>query len=168
MDDENPEIKDPKDIDPSRQLERLLEEVVDLLQFTVENADKPIKPGRLPRDIFAKIEKLESQVQTFCDLNDSLIAKFNKDTSFYIDPNPSTEEKMENLTKQEQRVIERTKMLTKLIEEKKEFLRSWEEQFKDKGESPVEPPKIEDTKNPIISRKKQFKRVGGNKNWKPL
>jgi hypothetical protein len=100
---------DPNNTNDTEAFERIFEQFADLLEFTVQNMDKPI-PDNLPKNLEEKLVALEKDVNAFCELNNQLIERSKilghgtSDTS--------------HLTKRERRVIERSERLIKEAEEK--------------------------------------------------
>jgi len=101
-----PNTPNPND---SEAFERIFEQFADLLEFTVQNMDRPI-PENLPKDLESKLLALESDVKAFCDLNEQLVERCK--ILGYGTPDTS------HLTRREKRCIERSEKLIKEAEEK--------------------------------------------------
>lgn len=93
---------------------RLFEEMADILQNALENADMPFTGKELPKDLEAKLAALERDVDAFCELNASLIEESKIRGETTID--------LEHLTRQEKRILERTNKLIVEAEEKQKEL----------------------------------------------
>lgn len=92
---------------------RLFEEMADMLQTALELAEAKFD-NDLPKELEDMLAKLENDVEVFCQLNATLIeeAKMRGE-------NAAT---LEHLSKQEKRILERTKKLVADAEKKhKEF-----------------------------------------------
>jgi hypothetical protein len=126
----------------------IFEEMSDILQYALENADKNIKIP-LPKSLEDQMLKLENDVEEFCRMNDELIAKEKKPE---IDP-------YLNMSQREKEVYDRSKVLVKRAEEKiaiiKDFLRTVASKGLEIENSPEE-------------KKKHYKRFGLREKWKKM
>lgn len=130
------------------EFEKIFEALTDILQYTVENMDQPMM-GAIPDDLELRLSNLEKDIHLFCAANKILNEQNPKASS------------IDHLTKSERRSLERSQKL----------LREGEEKLAEanKKEGQVSAEKI--PKKKISSKeahKKQYRRMGGNKNWKPL
>lgn len=89
--------------------ELIFEQFADLLEFAVENMDKPL-PANLPKNLEEKLSALEKDVNDFCELNEQLVERSKllgygtSDTS--------------HLTKRERHCVDRSKNLIKTVEDR--------------------------------------------------
>jgi hypothetical protein len=133
------------------EFEQIFEKLTDLLQFTVEHINQPIT-GEVPKDIEAQLERLERDVTLFCSENKAL-----------LDAAKASDTK-DHLTKAERRSLERSKKLLEKGQQELEVRRQAEAAGRTASTAPA--PKSDVAAK--ISRKKQFRNLGGNRDWKPL
>lgn len=154
-------------MDQSNPFEDLFHQINDLLQIIADKADKPLK-GPIPKDIEAKLSKLERQVEDFRRAGKAYIAQLGvteEDMKAYI------EKVGENAARGSKRIYERTEKLKEQIEQKKAFIEK-QPKSETKVEAPVEDISISEKKHlekkSPTTRKNLFKRIGGNTKWRPL
>lgn len=144
--------------------EDIIHEINDLLQIIADNADKPLK-REIPPDIEAKLAKLEKDVEAFNLISKGYIAQLgitDDDLKAYI-LKAGAAPKKQRLTK----TLERTEQLKVEIEKKKEILETLPKEEIRQPEISISQNKELDKKSPT-TRKGLFKRVGGNKKWRPI
>ena len=90
-------------------------EMVDLLQFALDNASKEGKP--LSKELEAQLSKLEADVEDFCRLNKALSAKAKENSA-----KNATSDPLDILTHRERNIYERSQKLLDEAEERIKFL----------------------------------------------
>ncbi len=144
------EPEEPKEaqLKSSAEFLHVFEEMSDLLQYALENAEGNIKVP-LPKNLEEQMVKLEHDVEEFCRMNEAIMS-VDKD---------SKDETILNMPKREKEVFDRSKKLVSKAEEKiaviKEFLRTAATKGLDVESSPEK-------------RKEQFKRFGLREKWKKM
>lgn len=123
--------------------EKLFEEMNDLLQFTLENIDRP--PQRIPKDIEKRLAELEQSVDEFCESNEKFIQRSIEAGHGRTNTN--------HLTPSERQQLARSQGLTAQANAKIEDL------SKNRSD---EPKAIENE----TDRRKHFKRITRNQSWK--
>lgn len=88
-----------------KEFERLFEELMDLLQMTLEGLEN--QPDQIPSNFVEKVNQLEREVISFQNLGAELKAELEK-----------SEKSSRPLTLKEQAIIERSKILVKETQEK--------------------------------------------------
>jgi hypothetical protein len=143
----------------------LLGKFLDLLEFTLENAEKPLKQP-ISKETAAQLSSLEEKVEMFCKDNEKMISEINAS----IDKNllerfgaEETEEvKMQPIT-------ERAEKLKKIALEKRKMIAKIRGQPLPQDESEIAVPNEPQQREKIgKARKSLFNRVGGKKNWRPM
>lgn len=145
--------------------DELFKQINDLLKTIADSADKPLKE-KPPMDIEARIGKLERLVEEFKQNSRRYIAQLGiteEDKAAYF-----AKAANQRQLSQTNEILKETELLQAEIEKKKKFI---EENSKQEVRAVSEDislsEKLLDKKNPN-TRKNLFKRVGGNKNWRPL
>jgi len=140
-------------------IEDLLHQINDLLQIVADKSDKPLSE-EIPRDIDSKLTRLEKQMEVFRKATKAEMAQLG-----------ISDEEMENLIQRNVRlssvqteILNRTEKLKAEVEEKKKFLESLPQP---EAQAPLDDFSMSE-KKASSSRKSLFKRIGGNKNWRPL
>ena len=144
MNEEEPEKRPSKaDMD----FVHLFEEMADLLQYSLENAEGNIKVP-LPKNLETQMAKLENDIDEFCRINAAIVAKQEKSVQSPLD-----------MPKREKEVFDRSKNLVSKAEEKiaalKDFLQTAASQGMDVESSPEQ-------------LKKQFKKFSLREKWKKM
>jgi len=156
--DQNSSFQSP---DENISFERLLEQLVDLMQYTVDNADKPIKKP-LPEDFLSRLDQIEKQVELFCQFNKAFIDNIQESNLMGDEADPSAE----IYTKSEKRILERAEQLKKEAQIKFDALRQRELDAIARGQGPEK--QSSKKKDETKERKKKFKRTGFDTKWKPM
>lgn len=155
-------------MNPDNPFEEILNQINDLLQIVADNAEKPLK-NELPPDLDSKLSKLEKQVEEFRRISNSYISKLgvtNEDMEAYL------KKVAQSSNKKTQKITERTRQLTEEIEKKKEILEKQKHPQTLHEHAQVEDISLSEKKQlqnkSPQARKSLFKRIGGNKKWRPL
>jgi small-conductance mechanosensitive channel len=135
------------ELEAKKAFKDVFENMVDLLQFAVDNSNTEVKPGRLPKDIEARLAQLEKEVDAFCAINNQGADKITSEF-----------EQQNNLSDDEKPIFERSK---RVIREAEEKIAELDEVLKEQSKSgkPV---------NTDEEVKKKYKRFGRQKRWDRL
>ncbi len=141
--------------------DKVFDKIAEIIQYTYDNADKPIPLENSP-DINKKLDELEKQIQAF-----KKISEASTTISDYTFQTMMTDEKNENITKEEKEILLRAEALKKEAKKAAQNTAKAAKEARDSGLRLTEKPKQE---KPTTSqgRKGKFKSMGGFKNWKPL
>lgn len=163
-------IPDPNN--PDFRFEELFSELVNLLQFLVDNAQKPLK-GEIPPDIESKLTQLENKVEAFKSISELVMAQMG------LTPKELQElliKSASSRTIHEKKLMEKAEQLKVEVEKRREFLSKVDRPKLSKSHDQTAIASIPQkslsekkdlAKNPN-ARKSLFKRMGGDKNWRPL
>lgn len=152
------------EIDPDKAFDEVFEQALSILKEAIEYADKPVNPDAPMGLISEHLVMLESHVRDFIKGNQEVIEAAKK---------KNLEEGKENqatLSKESQRLIKKSEDLIRKANAKREEIAERVRQGHDaaaaeaeKGGGETKPKSSKDQ-----PRKNKFRRIGGNKNWKPL
>lgn len=152
-------------MNPHQSFEELMHQVNDLLQLVADNIDKPLN-AKLPNDIESKLGALERQVETFRRMGKAYMAQLGVTDE---DVEAILRQTEEGPGKENKKINDRTIQLKKEIECKMALL---ETVGSVEVRAPTQDISISEQKQQKSQsstvRKNLFKRVGGNKNWRPL
>lgn len=135
------------------QLEKLLDQVADMIQLIKDSENKPL-PAALPEGIEENLEKLEKVVELFADAQQKMFtqAGITKEDIW------GAIQEGTGVNPKDAYFFDRSKTLERDAREiNAELARSLSQKEKKKG-----------GKEDIRARKKKFKRVGGDKGWIPM
>jgi hypothetical protein len=143
-----------------------MHKINELLQLIADNVDKPLK-NEPPIDLEAKLRNLERQMEKFkkgCDAYIAQLGITKEDMQAYME---HAGKAAANNSSRE--ALEKTKRLKEQIEKKKTIIEKFSKPDirASAQDISVSEQKNLANKSPTV-RKGLFKRVGGNKNWRPL
>lgn len=137
-------------------LEHLLDQINDLVRMAQEKQPEELE-GEVPPLLEEKLNKLELQVEKFQEMNQQYIAS-KKLSDLHLQ---DIKEELHKLHPRDRWLIEYAGRLTSQIKEARNNLEAAIEETRKTRD-------IEARKPKEGSRRSKFKRVGGQKNWKPL
>src|SRR5215203_4610058 len=99
------EHDDPNEHKEDIEFLKIFEEMNNLAQFVLDNADKEI-PGILPKNLDEQLKKLEQDVDEFCRVNEALLENYKRPV---FDP---------PMKQRQQEIYDRSKKLLVKVEDK--------------------------------------------------
>ena len=151
-------------IDPDKVFNEVFEQALQILKQAIEYADKPINPDAPLGVINQHMAMLEGQVQEFVKENQEVIDAAKQKNQAEGKDNSTA------LSKESQRLINRSKTLIQEANAKQEELAEKLRQGQAVMDAEIAKGggQKQSTSSKVEPRKNKFRRVGGNKNWKPL
>lgn len=138
-------------------LEHLLDQIHDLIRMAQEKQPEELEGQDVPLNLEQKLGQLERNIEKFQELNKDILSQKNL-TEEHVD---DIQQNLQDIHPKDRLLIEYAGRIATKIKEAQKNLESVIEETKSTRD--IEPRKPKEG-----SRRSKFKRVGGQKNWKPL
>jgi hypothetical protein len=143
--------------------DKMLEQIAQLIQYTYDNANKPIPPEKM-EEVLKRLNDIELQVQIFQKESEKIMEGSGvNDFTFNA---MLTDDTNERISKEDRNTLLKAQLLKTEVEHALKDVRKAANEARASGKKLTEKKK-QKSKSPQ-ARKGKFRSMGGYKDWKPL